>query len=134
MKSIKNIKKRIESINAVFSNAVESAKIAIYDIVSANGGFIFVDDNGDSIYGYALDDDDILQEYRVKALRTTADGDVEVFLAPILRSCQVVYTEDYLKNETDEDEWYPISGADGSLYSLETVISIIESINQYSKN
>ena len=130
---MKNIKKRIECLNAVMHNTIEAARIAIYDILKENDGFIFVDDGGDAIYGYALDEDEILQEYYVRGLRINKNDDVEVYLAPILHNCKVTYTAEDLKNYGDEEDWYSISGADGSLYPWETIISILQSINQYSK-
>lgn len=130
---MKDIKKRIECLKGVLSNTMESARIAIRDIVKANGGFVFVDDSGDTIYGYSLDEDETLQEYYVRGLRVNKSDEVEVFLAPILRGVNEIYTEDYLKNHTEEDEWQPLNGADACLYPWETTISILESIEQYAK-
>ena len=130
---MKKIIKRIKSINGVLSNAIDAARIAIYDLVMANGGFVFIDESGDTIYGYALDDDEILTEYYVKGLRTCDGGDVEVYLVPILYGVQTKYTKEDIENDTDEENWYSIGGGDCALYSWETIISILESIDQYVK-
>ena len=127
----KSIIKRIDHLRTILSTTIEAARIAIYDIVKANGGFIFIDEDGDTIYGYALNGDDFLEEYIVKGLRTTDDGDVEVYLVPILRGTKVVYTAEDVKNDTDADNWYTIGGSDGALYSWDTIISILESIEEY---
>lgn len=127
----KNIIKRINHLRTFLSTTMEAARIAIYDLVKANGGFVFIDGEGDTIYGYALNGDDYLEEYYVKALKACDDGDVLVYLVPILRGCQVTYTAEDIKNDTDCDNWYTLSGGDGVLYSWDTIISIIDSIEEY---
>ena len=123
--------KRIDHIKSVINTQMEEARIALYDLVEANGGFVFIDDGGDTIYGYALNEDDFLEEYKVKALKSCDDGDVLVYLVPILRGVQVKYTAEDIKNETDSDNWYTLGGGDGMLYAWDTIISVLESIEEY---
>ena len=75
----------------------------------------------DGEYGYGM-------ENYVYAVRVV-NGDIEVLLEPILRTCLTIYTPEDFTGEDAEDKWYSLRG--GDVYYVPTIFSIAESIDEY---
>ena len=113
-------------------NTFDFAYSVIYDAVKQNDGFIALTDTScDTIFGYAMNDEDELKEWYARGLRIAKNNDLEVFLAPILRGVKETYTKEDMFSDEFKDCWYSLSGADGALYSWETILGIIENLDEY---
>ena len=131
---IKTMRECNESVNQSIQKFIN----ALIEMVKAHGGFIELQDKSKSkIYGYALDDDDVLVEYDMLALRVVRDGDsrdfLECFLEPHHRSCKITYTKEDMLSEDYADQWYSLEGFDDALYSWATLVDMMETIEEYEE-
>ena len=84
---------------------------------------------GDTIYAILYDGEyGIGMEHYVYAVRVV-NGDIEVLLEPILRTCLTIYTPEDFTGEDAEDKWYSLRS--GDVYYVHTLISIAEAIEEY---
>ena len=121
---------KIEKTRKEIFKSLNDAYIAIKEVVIRNGGFLNTspEHNFDTIYGYAINEEDRLEEYYCYALRIV-DNDILCYFLPIMRT----YLETPTKEEmiADEDNWYCLDGSDGLTYKADTIISILDSIDEY---
>jgi hypothetical protein len=121
---------KIEKVRKEVFNALNNGYNVIRDIVEKNGGFINTSPelNLDTIYGYALNEEERLEEYYCYALRVI-DGDVLCYFLPIMRTYLETPTKEDMLN--DEENWHLLDGSDGLTYKPATIVSILDSIEEY---
>lgn len=136
------IKKMRECSNRL-SDIMLDFKQALMEMVKANGGFIDLSDaivnpnsDKDKVYGLALDESEELREYYMYALRLIEDGEhlyLECFLVPKMRTFIEVFTKEDMFSEEYNDYWYSLDGLDDMLYQWETLVGMIDYIDEFDQ-
>ena len=136
IKTMRSCSKRISDVMLKFKGALK-------EMVKENGGFIDLSDavvnpnsKYDTICGLALDENDELREYYMYAIRVVEyDGEesLECFLAPKMNTYVETFTKEDMLSKENNDYWYSLDGLSDRLYQWETLVGLIDYIDEYDE-
>lgn len=130
---IKKMRKCNQKVNDVMQEFIK----ALMDMVRAHDGFLLTTgEDKDNVYGYALDEYDVLREYNLLALRVIredgcSEDSLQCFLAPKLVGAKVNYTKEDMLSEDCVDQWYNLEGYDDMLYAWATLVDMMDIIEEF---
>lgn len=135
---MKDYVKTMRECNQQVADIMHKFSKALMEMVRAHDGFLITKSaDKDNVYGYALDDDDVLNEYDLLALRINKGEDggewLECFLAPHFGSVKITYTKEDMLSEDCADQWYCLDGGDGALYSWATLVDMMGIIDEFDE-
>ena len=139
---MKDYIKKMRECNQKVVGTMDECIKALIERVRAHDGFILTDGNKSrnliNVYGYAIDNYNVLQEYDLLALRLIREDGcnedyLECFLSPKLVGVKITYTKEDMLSEECADQWYNLEGYDDRLYAWATLVDMMGTIDEYDE-